>query len=548
MGKFIVAGTVAFCTDHRNSRLNILLGMNRPTLSGPDAFGGPPGPLSSPSPVSQTLKKPTRRTKSFIQYRYVLIFLGFCGLLSVYGMRVNLNVAIVSMVNHTAVHQDTKRSDCFVPDNVQATTSSDRNSTWSEPVDHKKKDEDGPYVWDPVTQGLVLGAFYWGYVVTPIPGGWMAERFGAKWLFGGGTLVTALLGLLIPVVTAEFGHVGLIILRILQGLGEGVTYPAMETQLANWIPKNQRTTAVSLVHVGGFFGVVVGMFVSGELAASSWGWPSIFYVFGVFTIVWAIIWFIFTSDSPEQHFLISQEELDLIVDDLGEEKPTHGSETPWKEIWLSMPAWASHVALFGTLWLQFTLVTLLPTYLGTVLGFDIKSNGFYSALPYIGAILAGSVAGPTADTIRRKEWMSVTGVRKLYNGISLFVPSVIICLVVAVAGCNGMLSLALFIIAGAVRGISEAGCYAIPIDMAPDFAGTVFGVSVSLASFSGILVPYITGALTNEENTTTRWSYTFYITGAVGIICGLFFQIFASADVQPWGLAKKNADSGENNK
>lgn len=65
-------------------------------------------------------------------------------------------------------------------------------------------------------------------------------------------------------------------------LFQGVTYPAIEAQVAHWIPKNQRATAVSLIHTGGFFGVAIGMYISGVLSASEFwgGWPAVFYVFG----------------------------------------------------------------------------------------------------------------------------------------------------------------------------------------------------------------------------------------------------------------------------
>lgn len=46
-------------------------------------------------------------TKSCIKARHTLGFLGFLGFALVYAMRVNLSVAIVSMVNQTAVpHND----------------------------------------------------------------------------------------------------------------------------------------------------------------------------------------------------------------------------------------------------------------------------------------------------------------------------------------------------------------------------------------------------------------------------------------------------------
>lgn len=36
------------------------------------------------------------------------------------------------------------------------------------------------YHWDPSTQGVILGSFYWGYIITQIPGGLLAKRFGGK--------------------------------------------------------------------------------------------------------------------------------------------------------------------------------------------------------------------------------------------------------------------------------------------------------------------------------------------------------------------------------
>ena len=44
-------------------------------------------------------------------------------------------------------------------------------------------------------------------------------------------------------------------------------------------------------------------------------------------------------------------------------------------------------------------------------------NGIFSSLPYLGAILSGAIAGPTADYLRRHNYMTSTNVRKLFNNI-----------------------------------------------------------------------------------------------------------------------------------
>jgi MFS family permease len=44
--------------------------------------------------------------------------------------------------------------------------------------------QEGEFAWDKSTQGLILGSFYWGYIITQIPGGWLAAKFGGKHVFG----------------------------------------------------------------------------------------------------------------------------------------------------------------------------------------------------------------------------------------------------------------------------------------------------------------------------------------------------------------------------
>lgn len=38
--------------------------------------------------------------------------------------------------------------------------------------------------WDQSTQGYLLGSFYWGYVLSQIPAGMMADKYGGKYVLG----------------------------------------------------------------------------------------------------------------------------------------------------------------------------------------------------------------------------------------------------------------------------------------------------------------------------------------------------------------------------
>merc|ERR1719323_2887104 len=147
--------------------------------------------------------------------------MGFLGFANVYAMRVNLSVAIVAMVNNTAI-----ASNSSIIDNSTCPVSA--NSTEGPPPD-------GPFAWGAKEQGWILGAFFFGYVVTQLPGGRLAEKNGGKRLYGGGILITSIFTLLTP-LAATISLPLFIIVRVIEGFGEGVTFPVMHALLAQVRP------------------------------------------------------------------------------------------------------------------------------------------------------------------------------------------------------------------------------------------------------------------------------------------------------------------------
>ena len=95
-----------------------------------------------------------------------------------------------------------------------------------------------------------------GYLITHLPGGMLSERFGGKYSLGLGILSTAIFTLLTPVAVKEGGKTGLIFLRVLMGLGEGTTFPALNAMLAQWTPPEERSKIGSLVFAGAQLGKI----------------------------------------------------------------------------------------------------------------------------------------------------------------------------------------------------------------------------------------------------------------------------------------------------
>ncbi|GIY79327.1 hypothetical protein CEXT_640401, partial [Caerostris extrusa] len=106
------------------------------------------------------------------------------------------------------------------------------------------------------------------------------KEFGAKWLFGGGTFITAVFSLLTP-LAARLGTAAFITVRVLEGLGEGVTFPAINFLISQWAPRIERSRISTIIFTGSHIGNFVSMPISGWLSGSDvlGGWPSVFYVF-----------------------------------------------------------------------------------------------------------------------------------------------------------------------------------------------------------------------------------------------------------------------------
>jgi ACS family sodium-dependent inorganic phosphate cotransporter len=94
--------------------------------------------------------------------------------------------------------------------------------------------------WNEQTQNLVLSSFFWGYVVTQIPGGMIAQRWGAQRLLGLAVGFCALLTLLIPMAATYGEYPFVCACRVFCGFCQGVVPPVLHTLLAKWVPLQER--------------------------------------------------------------------------------------------------------------------------------------------------------------------------------------------------------------------------------------------------------------------------------------------------------------------
>lgn len=76
------------------------------------------------------------------------------------------------------------------------------------------------FEWSEEEQGVILSSVFWGYVISQVPGGWIAERFGAKHTLGFGMLCSTISLLITPFVLGLAEYYGFVFIRFLMGIGQ----------------------------------------------------------------------------------------------------------------------------------------------------------------------------------------------------------------------------------------------------------------------------------------------------------------------------------------
>ncbi|XP_064088730.1 sialin-like isoform X2 [Macrobrachium nipponense] len=491
------------------------------------------------SAVDEFLRNRTR----WLPTRISLAIMAWFGFVNLYMVRINLSVAIVVMVRRNTTSGAAVACESPFGENVSVSLHNADNETSDYLLSQgayqlstaipTALDEEGEMPWDETTQGLVLGAFFYGYSLTQIAGGRMAELYGTKIVFGLCILAGGICAILSPVMArAHYG--ALIGLRVVQGMFQGVSWPSMHACISRWIPPIERPRFIAIVYLASTLSSAMTLPLCGVIIDNH-GWASQFYVMGALSLLWCCFWFAFMYDSPDEHPRISDDELKYIQTAL-RESGTDGNpprRIPWKEIFTNLPVWAILSACTGNGWGISLLFAQLPTYMKNVLGFSIRSNGALSAVPFLCRYIGGIIWSSLAAWLITREYLSLRTSRRVFGAISLWGPAAMI-LGVSFAGCDAKLAIILLCLALFLNGATTTSGLVNHTDIAPNFAGTLLGLDNTVGAIIAFVVPIVTGVMTEGQQSLEAWQRVFWICVPMYFFTAIFFLIFVSTDVQPW--------------
>jgi ACS family sodium-dependent inorganic phosphate cotransporter len=376
------------------------------------------------------------------------------------------------------------------------------------------------FSWSPEEQGRVLSSFFIGYLLTQVAGGWLAERLGGKLVLGAGVLFWSLFTLLTP-VAALGGLSALLVARVLMGVGEGVTFPAVYAMFGRWVPLEERSRCVGILFSAIPLGTVFALLATPWIV-THFGWEVAFYLFGALGFLWWLCWQKYATAGPETHPNVSAAELATITADA--DKDAADIKPPPMMALLRTPAvWAIVVSHFCANWGTYVLLAWLPTYFNKGLGVDFAAVGIYTMIPYLFSFLALNLGGWLADKLIQRG-MDTTRVRKLMQGVGFggFAG------VLAVVGYVDSLLLAIGLMSlGNFFGGAMSGGFGVNhLDIAPRGAGMIMGLSNTAATIPGIVGVYVSGLILDA---TGSWVLVFQTAAGVLAFGMVFYLVFASS-------------------
>jgi MFS family permease len=333
--------------------------------------------------------------------------------------------------------------------------------------------------------GLAVSAFAYPYALIQLFGGWISDRLGARrMLFVSGGIVV-----LATILTGSVGGLASLVgVRVALGFGEGFAFPTATRAMATWMPRSRWGFAQGVTHSAArVANAITPPLVVAILAYVSW--RGAFVVLGLFSLVWVVLWSWVARDDPRQHPGMTQDDLTalpLAATDVGADR----TSIPWWRLAKRIaPVTAVDFCYGWTLWV---FLTWLPSFFLKSFHLDLAHSAFFSSGVLLGGVAGDAVGGILSDGILKRTG-SLQAARRnmiiigMLGAFVFLLPVVLIHDLKTVAIC---LSLACFF-----SELVVAPIWAVPMDIAPRYAGTASGMMNFGFGLAGILSPLVFGVL-----------------------------------------------------
>jgi ACS family glucarate transporter-like MFS transporter len=372
---------------------------------------------------------------------------------------------------------------------------------------------------DKEDMGVVMSAFFVAYALFQLPTGWLGHVWGTRRAL---PLFSGLWSAATALCAIALGFPSLLLARAGMGAAEAGIFPCAAASLARWFPASSRASVsgalASFMGVGGALGTILTGWL---LLAVSWRW--VFLIYALPGLIWAVWFYFWFRDRPQDHRSVNAAELDIMGKDAartaGEEE--QAPPTPWGTIFSSVTMWWINGQQFFRAAGYVFFMSWFPTYLKETRGVTLAEAGVLASLPHL-AMMVGPVAGGLmADWV-----LARTGSRRLSRQ-GLAVVSLILCAVITCCSyvlANPLLAVLVICLGAFCASLAGPSAYAVTIDLGGKHVAPVFSTMNMAGNIGAVVFPTLAPLLVTWTGNWDLVLFAFAGTYLAAAICWVFLN------------------------
>ncbi|HHQ5350022.1 TPA: MFS transporter [Escherichia coli] len=352
-------------------------------------------------------------------------------------------------------------------------------------------------------QGLILSGFFWTYACMQIPGGFLADKFGARIILACSAILWGTAEALLGLCPTGFA---LLAANLLLGASEAPVFPSGARLNAIWLNKNERARGATLMDAGGPFGAAIGGILVAEMMLYFTSWRITFIICGIAAITLGLIAYWVIRDRPEDSPRVNNKELGIINLDRVVQDTVEENNDPLLKV---IPLRSFIGMLLGRCsWAMcfFGLLTWGPGYLTRALNLDLKAVGFATMIVFCAGGCGSLCGGWLADKLASKGFGQARSCKFLLtvSGICTLISFALLPSIPDVKTSIILLSCAAFVL------MWGSMYWTFPPLLAPrSRVATVGGMMNMAGSVGGICIPLLVGLILGVTNSFNPVLYFF---------------------------------------
>lgn len=247
---------------------------------------------------------------------------------------------------------------------------------------------------DHAQMGWLFSIFLIGYAVMPAPGGYLADKIGARKMLA---FTTVWFSVFSGFTAIGWNFISLFIIRFLFGLGEGFSLPATLKANQTWSAVGERGLGSAIfltgVNVGGILAPLFAVVI-----LTHFGWHAVFYIMAISGLIVALLIWLYVKDRPQE--VLPAEEIARVGMALPVEAPINRAR-----MYRSGSVWAVFMGWFFFNMTFWGLALWVPSYLAEARHVSLQELGIWSSLPWVGGLFGSYSGGLLADRASRRKYV-----------------------------------------------------------------------------------------------------------------------------------------------